>query len=261
LLESELFGAMPGSHSTAARRLRGKLDAADGGTLFLDEVGELSLSSQAKLLQFLQSKQYYALGSTELQYANVRVLAATNSQLREAVRDKRFREDLLYRLEVIPIRVPALAERKEDIADLVHFLCEKACAAHHLGSLCFSKSALRATELAEWPGNVRQLSHAVQAAAIRAAGEGALEILTEHVFPEASNELAPVALTLQSATRSFQHRFVLEALERSDWNIAEAAESLDIARSYLYALIRALGIKRRDRADVMRRPRASEGQK
>ncbi|HYP90847.1 MAG TPA: sigma 54-interacting transcriptional regulator, partial [Polyangiaceae bacterium] len=123
LLESELFGALPGSHSTATRRMDGKVGAARGGTLFLDEVAELSVSAQAKLLQLLQAGIYYPLGATEAVSADVRVIAATNANLKEAVAERKFREDLFYRLQVMPIRVPSLSERRDDIPELARHFC------------------------------------------------------------------------------------------------------------------------------------------
>ena len=127
LLESELFGALAGSHSEAHRNLPGKVAAAEGGTLFLDEVGEIPYAAQAKLLQLLQSKQYYPLGSPQAVTADVRVVAATNEDLREAVKARRFREDLFYRLQVLPIRMPALVERRDDLPLLAAHLLAEAC--------------------------------------------------------------------------------------------------------------------------------------
>src|SRR5207249_12288938 len=155
LVESELFGALPGAHSTATRRIEGKLAAAEHGTLFLDEIGELAPSAQAKLLQLLQSRLYYPLGSSKPFRADVRVMAATNSDIERAVAERRFREDLFYRLQVMPLRIPSLAERRDDIPTLASFLCENAASRHRLGRMELSPNALRATESAEWPGNVR----------------------------------------------------------------------------------------------------------
>jgi Nif-specific regulatory protein len=255
LLESELFGALPGAHSTAARKIEGKIAAAEGGTLFLDEVGELAPGSQAKLLQLLQSKEYYPLGSPRPVTANIRLIAATNADLKAAVTRRAFREDLLYRLQVLPIRVPSLAERREDVSDLVTHLCARACEAQKLPHLRVSPGARRAAEEAEWPGNVRQLAHAMEASAIRAAGEGLLEIERRHVFPEpedrdAEGRGAPEGpasrvLTFQEATRRFQREYLREALEKSNWNVSGTANRLDLTRAHVYNLIRAFGLERR----------------
>lgn len=245
LLESELFGAMQGAHSTAHRRIEGKLDAAEHGTLFLDEVSELTLATQAKLLQFLQSRQYYPLGSNKPVASDVRIFAATNAELRAAVQEKRFREDLLYRLEVLPLRVPALRERSEDIPDLVDFFCSRACQAHRFARLRFSPSAIQAALSAEWPGNVRQLAHAVEAAVIRAAGKGSIAVEREHLFPTQTH--APCArepLTFQQATRQFQEQLLRETLRETEWNVSQTAEKLDVARSHVYSLIRSFGLQK-----------------
>ncbi|HLK09756.1 MAG TPA: sigma-54-dependent Fis family transcriptional regulator [Candidatus Binatia bacterium] len=249
LVESELFGAVPGAHSTATRRVDGKIAAADGGTLLLDEIGELPLGAQAKLLQLLQSKTYFPLGSNKPVVADVRVIAATNSDLEAAVAARRFREDLFYRLQVVPIRVPSLAEHREDIPELIDHFCACAVERHQLPALTFSPGARRACQAAEWPGNVRQLEHAVEAAVIRAAGEGAVQVERGHVFPDGPGRAAdsPRAQTLQEATRQFQARLVREVIVECGWNMVEAARRLDIARSHLYTLIRAFGIERERR--------------
>src|SRR3989442_6042827 len=150
LIESELFGALPGAHSTATRRIEGKVESAERGTLFLDEIGELSHAAQAKLLHLLQAKQYYPLGGTRPLRANVRVIAATNTDLQQAVGERRFREDLFYRLQVLPIRVPSLAERREDIPLLARSLCAPACPRHRLPPLPVSAHALPAAPSAAW---------------------------------------------------------------------------------------------------------------
>jgi Nif-specific regulatory protein len=252
LVESELFGALPGSHSTATRRMEGKVAAAESGTLFLDEVGVLSLAAQAKLLQLLQSRQYYPLGGAKPVHADVRVIAATNTDLQGAVVERRFREDLFYRLQVLPVRVPSLAERREDIAELAAFFCASVCERHGLPRLVLSRNAVRAAEAAEWPGNVRQLAHAVEAAVIRAAGDGSMQVECSHIFPESVQRSAePLeALTFQEATRRFQARLLRETLEETGWNIVETARCLDLARSHVYNLIRAFGLERKQECAV-----------
>ena len=265
LVESELFGALPGAHSTASRRLDGKVAAAERGTLFLDEIGELSLAAQSKLLQLLQSRIYYPLGATKAVRADLRVIAATNTDLEAAVAGGRFREDLFYRLHVLPIRVPSLAERREDVADLARHFCAQACSRHRLPRVTLSEDLLGALQVAEWPGNVRQLAHAVEAAVIRAAGGGALRVERDAFFrglqparpsagashPPAVEATVPSAaskseegLTFQEATRRFQAEFVRQKIEESGWNIVEASRRLEVTRSHVYTLIRAFGIKR-----------------
>jgi len=246
LLENELFGCEPGAHSTAQRAVSGKLAAAEHGTLLLDEVAELSITAQAKVLQLLQSRIYYPLGGFEPVRADVRVIAATNVDLEEAVRERRFREDLFYRLQVLPIRLPALAERREDVAELARHLCGGASERHGLPRLEISPNTLRAIEMAEWPGNVRQLGHALEAAVIRACGEAARRLERHHVFPdtERSMEHSNQYLTFQEATRCFQRELLLRTLDQTGWNVAETARRLDLARSHVYNLIRAFGFQR-----------------
>ena len=246
LLESELFGALPGAHSTASRRIDGKLAAAEHGTLLLDEVAELPLAAQAKLLQLLHSHTYYPLGSSKPVVADVRVIAATNADLQAAVLARRFRDDLYYRLQVVPIRIPSLAERREDVGELAEFFCARAVERHRLPQLRLSPGARRALQAAEWPGHVRQLEHAVEVASIRAAGEGASQVETTHVFPDAAANGGDRELprTFQESTRRYQQKLVRETLEDSGWNVVEAARRLDIARSHLYNLINAFGIER-----------------
>ena len=248
LLESELFGALPGAHSTATRRTEGKVAAAEGGTLFLDEIGELELGAQAKLLQLLQSMEYYPLGSSRPVRANVRVLAATNSDLRAAVARREFREDLFYRLEVLPLRLPSLAERSEDVIKLATHFCARAVETLRLPELKMSPGALLAAEAAAWPGNVRQLGHAVQAAAIYAGGEGVMQIERHHLFPDADGGAgrgATVRLTFQEATWHFQREYLEKTLGELSWNVSEVARALDLARSHVYNLIRGFGLERK----------------
>ncbi len=249
LLESELFGAERGAHSTATRRVAGKVEAAEGGTLFLDEVGALAPAAQGKLLQLLQSRSYYALGSTRPATADVRIIAATNEDLRVAVAERRFREDLLYRLEVLPIALPGLAERGDDIAELVQHFRAQTCERHGLPVVPVSAGFMRAAEHADWPGHIRQLAHAVEAAVIRCAGEAGSELLVRHLFPDrepgpSDDQEAPGGLTFQEATRRFQRELLSSTLEASGWNVTEAARRLDLARSHIYNLIRAFDLRR-----------------
>ncbi|WP_437829934.1 sigma 54-interacting transcriptional regulator [Sorangium sp. So ce1153] len=243
LLESELFGALPGAHSTASKRLIGKVAAAERGTLFLDEIFELKLAAQAKLLQLLESKEYFPLGSAKPFRADVRVIAATNADLRDAVSRKEFREDLYYRLHVLPIRVPSLAERREDIRPLAEHFCSRAVHTHHLPQIQLSADALRAAETAEWAGNVRELLHALEAAVIRAAGEGSLQVERRHLFPGAE-QVDGARRTFQEATRRYQEQLVRQAVEETSWNVTEAAARLGLTRAHLYNLIRAFGLER-----------------
>jgi Nif-specific regulatory protein len=211
-------------------------------------VSELSLNVQAKLLQLLQSKEYYPLGAAKPLRADVRVIAATNADLQQAVAEKRFREDLYYRLHVLPLRVPSLDERRGDIPMLAAFFCRQTSERHNLPALMLSSGALRALESASWPGNIRQIQHAVEAAVIRASGENAAQVEAIHIFPDAGSGASPAAdappATLQDATRAFQARLLRQTLEDTRWNVLETSRRLDVARSHLYVLIRAFGLER-----------------
>jgi Nif-specific regulatory protein len=247
LIESELFGAEPGGHSTATKRIDGKVRAAGRGTLLLDEIGVLPKDAQTKLLQLLQSREYYPLGASRPSRCEARIIAATNTDLRRAVAEGQFRDDLYYRLEVLPIRMPSLRERREDIDMLADHFSGRFSTLHALPRLALSSSARIALQTAEWPGNVRQLAHALEAAAIRAAGEGANAIEARHLFPERGNaEQAFQAPTYQEATRLFQTALLRQTLQDTTWNVAETAKRLDLARSYVYDLIHAFGLKRDD---------------
>jgi Nif-specific regulatory protein len=245
LIESELFGSLPGAHSTAQRKVEGKVAAAQGGTLLLDEIGDMSLSAQSKLLQLLQAKEYYPLGASRPVKADVRVIAATHVDLQAAVQEKRFREDLRYRLEVMTVRVPSLAERPEDKGLLAAYFCERACKAHKLPRIAFSPAATRAVESAEWPGNVRQLAHAVESATIRAAAQRASQVEVHHVFPRGNDAPATgPTRTFQEETRRFQADLVKRVLDANAFNVSAAARELDLTRAHLYNLINAFGLKR-----------------
>jgi len=243
LFENELFGAEPGAHSAVPRGgARGKVDAAEGGTLFLDEIAELSVGAQAKLLQLVQSKTYHRLGGTEPRHADIRVIAATNVQLKTAVAERKFREDLYWRLQVLETRVPSLAERTEDLVPLARGFLRQALERHQLPHKVLSPSALSAIHAAEWPGNVRELANRIESAAIQAHVRGSDRIELRDVFPDARVDGA--ADTLSSATRRCQRKHMLAVLASTDWNMLETARVLDLSRSQVYNLIRAFELKR-----------------
>lgn len=243
LLESELFGSAKDAHSTATARTIGKVAAAEGGTLFLDEVGELSLTAQAKLLHLLQSSTYYPLGSASLERADVRIVAATHQDLKALIAARRFREDLYYRLQVLPVRAPALDGRREDIEPLAAWQLAQVCRRHGLPQLELSPAARYLLETSPWPGNVRQLFHVIEAGAIRAAGAGMSRVEAKHLFPDRQSE-AQEDHTFHHATRRFQRDLVQRTLEQTQWNIKDAAVKLGVARSYLYKLIQSFGLAR-----------------
>jgi Nif-specific regulatory protein len=264
LIENELYGSAPGAHSTAAKRTEGKVAAAEGGTLFLDEVGELPVRAQASLLQLLQSRSYFPLGSAAPRTSNVRILAATNINLAAAVTERRFREDLYYRLNVFPLRVPSLVERAADIPLLAEHFCRLASHNNGLPELPLDAGALTALEDAEWPGEIRELAHAVEVGVVRAHGDGAGRVERRHLFPQlvrdgdrrgevddgaddadAGQDEGLDLQTLQGATRRFQRQLVRQTLQRSAGNVTAAARQLQVTRTHMYNLMSSLGIQPR----------------
>ena len=248
LIESELFGTMP-SAFPGARRQAGKVEAAEGGTLFLDEIVEIPFAAQGKLLQLLQSRQYYALASTKLATANIRLIAATNADLAAMVAERRFREDLMYRINVVNLRMPALAERRDDIGLLVDDFVGKIAREHRLAAIPASSQFRFAMESRDWPGNVRQLRHQVESALIRANAEGAPQVEVRHL-PDAVGGGAggasapPRPPTFHEATRAYQRELLLRELTACDWNVIQVAARLDLTRSHVYNLINQFDLQR-----------------
>ncbi len=244
LLESELFGAMKGAHSTATQRVIGKVEAADGGTLFLDEIGEISLKAQAKLLQLLNSGEYFPLAANKPVKADVRIISATNADLEARVGAKTFRDDLYYRLNVMPIVMPDLDNRREDIADLVEFHAARVCARHRFPKIRPAHATLLYCEEMSWPGNIRELANTVEAGIVRANGERSDQLLVRHMFPGHDEADGDANGTFREATHAFQGRLLRRKLEEAGWNIVEVARQLDLGRAHVYNLINRYGFKR-----------------
>jgi DNA-binding NtrC family response regulator len=241
LLESELFGAEAGAYTGSTRRRVGRFDAADGGTLFLDEIGTLSPAGQSKLLRVLQIGEFERLGSSETRRVDVRVLAATNSDLREAIAGGRFREDLFYRLNVIEIAVPALRERPEDVLPLAEAFLRTFSAAAGTGPRTFSDGARAAILAHTWPGNVRELMNRVQRATLVAGAS----VLTEADLGLALGQEAawPTPPAPGSASSDDPERRRLEqALLEAGGMVSKAASRLGLSRQALYRRMDRLGI-------------------
>jgi Nif-specific regulatory protein len=252
LIENELFGAIKGGHATASAPVVGKVAAAEGGTLFLDEIGELSLIAQAKLLQLLQSRSYFALGSAKPQRADVRVIAATNRDLEAEVKHGTFREDLYYRINTFPIRVPALAERCEDIPTLARSVCSSFCERHGLPAIRLSAAAIYELQERVWVGNIRELVGTVERAVIIARSQGLLQVEPIHLRDQDGGGLTKASPSrpesLSTRIEKYKRQLVLDALHDSTWNVAQAARTLGVARGHVYNLMQMLDIQRPDDA-------------
>ncbi len=242
LIESELFGHEKGAFTGATSARRGKFELADGGTLFLDEAGDLHASSQAKLLRVLQEGEFHRVGGEQPIRVSVRVIAATNRDLGEMVAQQKFREDLYYRLCVVPVRVPALRERREDIFPLAEYFLAEFCARNNFRSKTFEPAAVDALEQYAWPGNIRELRNVVERMAILARGD----TLEAASVPVEIWRAKPAAArgNLRETRESAEREHILRALEGSEWNVSGAARALGMERTNLHKRIRALGIER-----------------
>ena len=249
LIESELFGHLKGSFTGATGDRAGKFELADGGTLFLDEIGDMSLSAQAKVLRALQEGVVTRVGSGKAITVDVRVVAATNKNLDEEIRGGRFREDLLYRLNVVPIHVPPLRERAGDVPGLVQHFADQLTQRAGLPAREFTPGALRRLQTREWPGNIRELRNAVERLLILAGGAEVSEADVERLvgagaapaaagawqLPGDANWLR--ASTFEEFKQAAERAYLLAKLKENDWNVSETARTLEMPRSNLYKKI------------------------
>jgi len=243
LIESELFGHERGAFTGAVNRRRGKFETADGGTLFLDEIGDMSVKTQAKVLRALEEQAFERVGGREPLKVDVRVIAASNRDLPALIAAGTFREDLFYRLNVIPIEVPPLRARKEDVPALVEHFIRVFCAGNGKRLKTVAPAALTYFMTYDWPGNVRELRNMVERLVIMVQGD---TIAPEDLPPplRAKAEAAPLAegKPLKEARDNFERAYILAELRAQDWNMTRTAERLGIERSHLYRKIRAYGI-------------------
>ena len=228
LLESELFGYEKGAFTGATHAKRGRFEMADGGTLFLDEIGDISLKTQVGLLRVLQQKEISRLGSEQTTKVDVRIMAATNRDLKQAIQEKRFREDLYYRLNVISIHIPPLRERTVDIPLLVETFIRKCCAEMNKEEKKVAPSALKLLLEYDWPGNVRELENVIERALV--IGQ-AREILPDDL-PFSRRPLRPTELP--KSLKLVEKIHIERILKENDWNISKAARELEIDRQTLY---------------------------
>ncbi len=250
LIESELFGHMKGSFTGAFADRAGKFEQADGGTLFLDEVGDMSLSAQAKLLRVLQEGVVTRIGGAKSIAVEVRVLAATNKDLESEIAEGRFREDLLYRLNVVPIEVPPLRDRLEDIPALVAHFAEQLAAGAGVPGKKFAEDAIGRLQGRSWPGNIRELRNAVERALILSPGKIVTAADIDRLLPGGDGAAisavadAGESQTFETFKQEAEKNFLAQKLREHDWNVSETARSLKMPRSNLYKKIERYGLTR-----------------
>lgn len=241
LIESELFGHLKGAFTGALESRRGKFEVADGGTLFLDEVGDMSLLTQAKVLRVLQESRFTRLGGAQEVKVDVRVIAATNKDLEAEITAGRFRKDLFFRLNVIPLRVPALAERREDVAVLAAEFMRELAASLGVPPKRFSPEALERLQRHDWPGNVRELRNLVERLLIMLpGGEVGVDDLQPSLDLRGAGSRDEV-LPLKGARERFERGYIDSVVGHCGGNMSRAARLLGLERSHLYRKLRALG--------------------
>ena len=256
LLESELFGHVRGSFTGAVTTKPGLFEVAEGGTVFLDEIGNISLSIQAKLLRVLQEREFTPVGGTTPKKVDIRIIAATNKDLEKMIKEETFRDDLYYRLNIVPITLPGLKERQEDIPMLaMHFLNKYA---EEMGKSIkgFTPAAMEKLVRYAWPGNVRELENIIERTIVMIEGE---MVQPEHLplplekadaevqVPETSEELKEIKKQLrEKAVEDVEKAFILRALERNHWNVTRAAEEVGMLRPNFQAMMRKYGLRARE---------------
>lgn len=247
LIESELFGHEKGSFTGATSKRKGKFDLAHEGTLFLDEIGDMSLKTQAKVLRILQEHKFERIGGHKTIEVDVRVIAATNKNLEEEIKAGNFRQDLFYRLNVLPFQVPALRERSEDITILAKHFIKSYCEKENTESKDITENALKIMTSYQWPGNVRELKNLLERLVIMTPGQ----LITEETLPaEIKNvqqqDTKPFAAittnNYKEAKDRFECEFIRNKLAENDWNVTKTAESISIERSNLHRKIKSYGI-------------------
>jgi two-component system nitrogen regulation response regulator NtrX len=260
LIESELFGHEKGSFTGATSMKRGQFEQADGGTLFLDEIGDMSLNTQAKVLRALQEQQFTRVGGTKLMKVDVRVLAASNKDLEKEIQKGRFREDLYYRLNVVPIVVPPLRERRDDIPALVRHFMKIHVEEQGLRMKEVSPEAMAVLQQYEWPGNIRELRNLIERLMIMVPGlvieasQVAMSIqgraggspVSSNAGGQAVSPLFTKAYdSLRDARNAFEKEYIGRKLREHHWNISRTAEDLQIERSHLHRKIKLLDVEMR----------------
>ncbi|MDD9820543.1 MAG: sigma-54 dependent transcriptional regulator [Nitrospira sp.] len=247
LIESELFGHERGAFTGAVSRKRGKFDLADGGTLFLDEIGDMSLAIQAKVLRVLEEQQFVRVGGGKLLKVNVRVIAASNKDLRQEIEEKNFREDLFYRLNVLPIEVPPLRARREDIPALTRHFLKMHAEEQGMKLKEITPGALEILARHDWPGNIRELRNQIER----------IMIMVPHTlidvddmvpfmpkgFEAKRNRQVGRSDSLRDARYAFEREYIATSLRENGWNVSKTAEALKVERSHLHRKIKFLNVE------------------
>ncbi len=251
LIESELFGHMKGSFTGAVQDRPGKFEQADRGTLFLDEIGDMALAAQAKVLRALEEGKVTRVGGQKPKGVDVRVIAATNKELDQEIGEGRFREDLFYRLNVVPIHPPPLRERRDDIPMLIQYFVDQMSRRDGLPARTFSAEAVARLQALEWPGNVRELRNTVERLLILAPDDGvSADDVGALVGQGAGGDALGAELLRASTFAEFRERaeraFLLQKLREHDWNVSETARALEMPRSNVYKKIDKYGLQRDD---------------
>lgn len=241
LIESELFGHEKGSFTGAFEKKKGKFQLADTGTLFLDEIGDMSLQTQAKVLRVIETQEFQSVGGSKNIKVDVRIISATNKDLQEEVKKGTFREDLYFRLNVIPIKVPPLRERTEDIPELVEHFFELFSLEYGQQRKTITPEATKILQKYSWPGNIRELKNILERLVIMTTSRTITE--SGLFLSEASGQEYSSLNKLKDAREAFEKDFITEKLRENEWNISRTAEILDMERSNLHRKIKAYDIK------------------
>jgi len=250
LIESELFGHEKGAFTGALAQKKGKFDLADGGTLFLDEIGDMSLKTQAKVLRILQERCFERVGGTRQVSVDVRIIAASNKDLSDEIHQGNFREDLYYRLNVVPFRAPALRERFDDIPLLVQHFVNQFYRKEGRDAKTFLPETFEILKKYHWPGNVRELKNIIERILIMTPArvvtcDDIPDLRGGHAEPECFTPTLDSAFalsTLREAREEFEREFIIQKLEENDWNISRTAETIELERSNLHRKIKSYGI-------------------
>ena len=260
IIESELFGHTKGSFTGAISDKQGVFEAAEKGTIFLDEIGNLTLAVQASLLRVLQEKEFLPVGSTTVKKVDVRLIFATNKNLRDLVREGKFREDLYYRLNVFPIRLPSLRDRKDDIPELILYFIKKYCEKLGRATPTVDIESMEMFQNYHWPGNIRELEHTIERLTIIVEGKLLKPVHISNVLfktESTGNSIIPRTIydlnnykkqIRDTSIQEIEKLFITDALVRNDWNISKAALDVSMQRSNFQSLMKKYGVKKPDGA-------------